>query len=265
MLPLPFRAGMVGGFSPLQLVRAGGFWLQSGKNWAGAPDPELDTWGTQGFLVDTFVPGLIGGGAASGLPPARTTLGGKAITNFAGGTVLDGHVIQTQLAASNFAFMHQAVTIFLAARSDGAHSGVILSTSNQGVGESGISLAFNNGTNALDVFLSNAGGTYAITDRIQLTPFGKSISAMHIYEVTFSVAAGYAIQVDGDTPTIGALASVSGANPTSGLIIGSIAAGSVSYLFGDIGDLVVIPGVASLSQRNALRRYLASWWSVPLA
>lgn len=252
---------------------------QGGAWWSGdygiglGSAPNINTWtpkAQNGITGD-----LVGGAPATGLKPDASTIstpaGAVDAVKFSGGTVLDGEEMQHSGISSLWDDFHKAAgsTIFLVARTTGAgNGGFVLDTGGSASNQVGIAVGFNGGTNRFDFYLADAtgGGDYVALVGLDLDDYSLAPTDLHVYEIAWSNAGGYSIRVDDENPVTGSLARApSSAGAAASLVAGSITAGSVAYLFGEIVDLALIKGVVGTTERGKIRKALGAKVGIPLA
>lgn len=232
----------------------GGVWFRTSFGITGASPPAVDAWAP----IKSSVAGSLVQATGANKPSVAQVSGRDTVE------LETDEFLKSDQAAAVWKWLHDPAgfTLFVVARcTGGANVQKILDTANGNVFQHGISIEFNASSGRFDFFLGNGSGVACWHDGLP----GLTVSDWAIYEVTWSQASGVRISKNDGAPVTGSVAGVpSTTNPSGALALGAITAGVAAFLFGNVGELHITPGVRSFADRQAIRNELAKEWGIGL-
>lgn len=242
-------------FNPGSLVtNLNGFWLRANKNVTDGGDSIIESWAPSKGSYGNFVQSIPNN------KPSKSTINSLESIEFD----TDEFLIN-DLAATNWKWLHASTgcTAFVVARfSGGSSTQHFFDTCNNNIFQHGINIGCNASNGLVSALVTNGSGTAVVSAFLLSTLTSGDLA---IIEFSWSQAAGFSLRVNGGSPHTGSITGTPSTNDPSGSPrIGTLVVGTVQFLNGDICEVLIVPGVLSLSQSTNIREYFSSVYSIPL-
>ncbi len=248
--------GVAPGPSAAAIIEANsGVWWRGTEGKIVTSSPDVDDW-----QADT----------GSGLGSLDQGVTAQKPHTTATGLDFDGSAqwLQSDAAASAFTPCHQTgMTLFVVAHQDsGSGTKAPPDDCNNNINQHGFALSVgaHNG-NAKMLVTAGLGSTNEVVNTTLIG--GIADTDKHLYEFTWSVAAGFSWRIDGGTPNTGSIVQTpSSTAPIGPLALGRLVGAASSWWDGGVYELVIIPGVVLAgADLSLIRETLAGDHGIPLA